>query len=59
MSGSFVKGLDGGTQKQVIRAIVNAQQDTYILVVVAGALAVLLSLFMKRERFFMAAGGAA
>jgi hypothetical protein len=32
---------------------------TYILVITAGSLVIVLSMFMKRERLFMAAGGAA
>jgi hypothetical protein len=44
---------------EVLKAIVSAMSKTYILVITAGSMVVVLSVFMKRERLFMAAGGAA
>jgi MFS family permease len=55
----FVQGLSDEVKGEVIEAIVAAMSKTYILVIVAGALVVVLSAFMKRERLFIAAGGAA
>jgi len=55
----FVKGLSDDVKAQVIAAIVAAMSKTYILVIVAGAVVVVLSAFQKRERLFIAAGGAA
>lgn len=55
----FVKGLSDDVKAQVIAAIVAAMSKTYILVIVAGAVVVVLSAFQKRERLFIAAGAAA
>lgn len=55
----FFNELSGTVREEVLRAIVTAMSKTYILVITAGALVIVLSLFMKRERLFMAAGGAA
>jgi hypothetical protein len=41
---------------EVLKAIVTAMSKTYILVITASALATTLSLGMKRERLFIAAG---
>jgi hypothetical protein len=46
-------------KREVLAAIVTSMSKTYILVITAGALTVLLSLVMKRERLFMAASAAA
>lgn len=55
---TFVADLSPEKKVEVVAAIVDAMSNTYILVITAGALAVVLSAFMKRERLFMAAGGA-
>ena len=55
----FVKSLSATVREEVLTAIVSAMSKTYILVITAGTLAALLSLAMKRERLFMAPGGAA
>jgi hypothetical protein len=54
-----VKSLSTAVQEEVMKAIVSAMSKTYILVITAGSLAAVLSLAMKRERLFMAVGGAA
>lgn len=56
---AFVKTLSPDVKLEVLTAIVTAMSKTYILVITAGALAAVLSLAMKRERLFMAAGAAA
>jgi len=56
---AFVKTLSDEKRAEVLTAIVSAMSKTYILVITAGALAAVLSLAMKRERLFIAAGGAA
>jgi MFS family permease len=55
----FVASLSEGVKLEVLKAIVSAMSKTYILVITAGSLVVVLSAFLKRERLFMAAGGAA
>ncbi|KAF4631405.1 hypothetical protein G7Y89_g6727 [Cudoniella acicularis] len=55
----FFQTLSGDAKILVIGAIVNAISKTYILVITAGALVVVLSFMMKRERLFMTAGVAA
>ena len=50
--------LSDDVRDQVIKAIVDALQQVYILVITAGAMAVVLSLFLKREKLFLQAGGA-
>lgn len=55
----FFNDLSGPVRDQVLKAIVAAMSKTYILVITAGALVTVLSLAMKRERLFVAAGGAA
>lgn len=57
--GQFVKTLPLEVQRKVLEALVEAQSETYVLVIVAGALVLVLSAFMKREKLFIAAGGAA
>ncbi|TGO39153.1 hypothetical protein BHYA_0059g00170 [Botrytis hyacinthi] len=56
----FVKNLTEIQQKEVIQAIVESMSKTYAMVITAGALTVVLSLLMKREKLFMSAamGGA-
>ena len=55
----FFYALSGTVRQEVLHAIVAAMSKTYILVITAGSLVLVLSLLMKRERLFMAAGGAA
>jgi hypothetical protein len=55
---AFVASLSDVVKMEVLKAIVTAMSKTYILVVTAGALATVLSLGMKRERLFIAAGHA-
>ena len=50
--------LSGDVRGQVIKAIVDALQQVYILAITAGAMAIVLSLFLKREKLFLQAGGA-
>ena len=55
----FIRSLNAETQAKVLNAIVNAMSRVYILGITAGALTIILSVFMKREKLFMKAGGAA
>ncbi|KAK0103229.1 hypothetical protein ONS95_005263 [Cadophora gregata] len=55
----FVAGLSPELQAGVLHAIVESMSKTYILVVTAGAVVLVLSAGMKREKLFMAVGGAA
>ncbi|KAF2704734.1 putative HC-toxin efflux carrier [Pleomassaria siparia CBS 279.74] len=48
----FTNSLDSATRSEVLGAIVRAIDKTYILVIVAGSLVSVLSLFMKREKLF-------
>ncbi|KAF7530665.1 hypothetical protein PCG10_000174 [Penicillium crustosum] len=59
-SSGFFKTLTKSQQTAALDIIVSAIDNVYVLLIVAGALGVLLSLFLKRERLFMeaAAGGA-
>ncbi|KAG8168203.1 hypothetical protein KVR01_003892 [Diaporthe batatas] len=59
-SSDLFKTLSEKQQKDALAIIVHAIDNTYILLNAAGALGVLLSVFLKRERLFMtvAAGGA-
>ncbi|KAF3797748.1 Efflux pump DEP3 [Colletotrichum gloeosporioides] len=59
VAGGFVQRLDDGVKGRVIDAIVDSISKTYILVMTAGALVALLSLFMKREKLFINASVAA
>ncbi|KAH6670424.1 major facilitator superfamily domain-containing protein [Halenospora varia] len=54
----FVASLSDAMKRSVLEAIVNAMGQTYILVIVSGAMVLLLSFAMKRERLFIAAGHA-
>ncbi|KAE8445897.1 hypothetical protein EG329_012676 [Mollisiaceae sp. DMI_Dod_QoI] len=56
---TFVASLSDSVKLEVLEAIVSAMSKTYILVITAGALTVVLSFAMKRERLFMVAGAAA
>ncbi|KAF7593904.1 hypothetical protein BBP40_010606 [Aspergillus hancockii] len=54
---AFFKSLAPDIREQVLRAIVDAQSKSYILVITAGALVTILSLLMKREKLFLAPSG--
>jgi hypothetical protein len=54
ISGDFVQTLPESLKRPVLDVIVGALSKTYILTITAGALAVVLSLFMKREKMFLA-----
>jgi Major Facilitator Superfamily len=56
---SFFNTLSPDVRQNVLHAIVKAMDNVYILVVTAGALTVILALFMKREVLFLEAGTAA
>ncbi|KAK1850500.1 MFS drug efflux [Colletotrichum chrysophilum] len=53
VAGGFVQKLDDGIKARVVDAIVDSISKTYILVMTAGALVALLSLFMKWEKLFI------
>lgn len=55
----FLHSLDPEISRQVLGAIVSAIDKTYILVIAAGSLVSVLSLFMKREKLFAAPAVAA
>ncbi|TEA21332.1 Efflux pump patC [Colletotrichum sidae] len=56
----FVKNLPPQVQQEILKAIVEALNLPYVLVIVAGGVVLVSSLLMKRERLFMqvTAGGA-
>ena len=54
----FFKNLSGDDKARVLTALVAALNKTYILGITAGAVALVLSLFMKREKLFMEASAA-
>lgn len=56
---TLVSSLLAAEKVKVESAIVDAMGETYILVIVAGALTLLLGLVMKRERLFLQPGAAA
>ena len=51
----FMKTLSPDPKTAVLEAIVEAIGETYILVIAAGSLVAVLSLFMKREKLFVSA----
>lgn len=55
---AFFRTLSDDIKAKVLHIVVEAISRVYILVITAGALAVVLSVFMKRERLFMEAAGA-
>jgi hypothetical protein len=55
-SSTFVTSLSDIMKTEVLKAIIIAMSKTYILVITASAFATVLSLGMKRERLFIAAG---
>lgn len=52
----FVQSLPVAMRQQVLDAIIEAMSKAYVLCITAGALAIVLSLFLKRERLFVAPG---
>ncbi|OQE23756.1 hypothetical protein PENSTE_c008G04708 [Penicillium steckii] len=54
-SSGLLQGLPENVRKEALHLIVKSMSHTYYLVVVAGCLAALGSLFMKRERIFVQA----
>ncbi|KAM5471061.1 hypothetical protein MferCBS49748_002252 [Microsporum ferrugineum] len=59
-SSSLFRSLSEHDQAQALSIIVDAISQVYILLIVAGGMGVLLSVFLKREKLFLevAAGGA-
>jgi hypothetical protein len=55
----FFSSLPGNTKDAVLYAIIQAMSKTYIGVIAAGALAIVLSLFLNRKRLFMMPAAAA
>ncbi|MCJ1386660.1 hypothetical protein MMC17_009786 [Xylographa soralifera] len=53
--GSFFETLSSADKLAVLEGIVAAVDKTYIMVIVAGGVSVLLSIFMKREKLTMEA----
>ncbi|KAI9677145.1 MAG: hypothetical protein M1829_002719 [Trizodia sp. TS-e1964] len=56
---AFFNTLDDGVRAQVIHVIVSSISKTYALGITAGCIAVVLSIFLPREKLFMETGGAA
>ncbi|KFY71779.1 hypothetical protein V499_08047 [Pseudogymnoascus sp. VKM F-103] len=52
----FVQSLPLEMRQKVLDAIIEAMSKAYVLCITAGALAIVLSLFLKRERLFVAPG---
>jgi hypothetical protein len=50
---SLVNSLPADTKAAVLDAIIGAMSKAYIGVIAGGALAIILSLFLKRERLFL------
>ena len=55
----LIDSLSETTQRLLLAAIVAGINDTYIMVAADGAVVVILSLFLKRERVFAAASKSA
>ena len=58
-SAEFFGNLEDNVRQEVIRAIIDNMKYVYALGITAGALLIVMSIFMKREKLFMKAGGAA
>ncbi len=56
---SFFSTLSDSLRAQILNVIVDSISRVYILAMTAGALAIVLSAFLKREKLFLEAGGAA
>ncbi|KFX90140.1 hypothetical protein O988_08328 [Pseudogymnoascus sp. VKM F-3808] len=52
----FVQSLPLEVRQLVLDAIIEAMSKAYVICITAGALAIVLSLFLKRERLFVAPG---
>ena len=52
VKGVLFHSLDAATRRFILEAIVAAVDNTYIIVIVAGCILVILSFFMKLERLF-------
>ena len=57
-SNSFFKSLAPDIRSKVLHIIVDSISRVYILGITAGAMAIILSFFMKREKLFMEMGAA-
>jgi hypothetical protein len=53
----FLKNLDVKVQAEVLHAILGGMKNVWILGMTAGALTIVLSLLMKREKLFMKYSG--
>ncbi|KAH0606582.1 uncharacterized protein H6S33_003416 [Morchella sextelata] len=53
---AFFESLDESKRGEVLHAIIEAMGKTYILVIVAGAVVTVGSIFMPREKLFLEAG---
>lgn len=51
--GSFFQSFNDAQKIAVQRALVSTISDLYIMIIAAGALALILSVFMKREKLFL------
>jgi MFS family permease len=56
VTGGFLDSLDDDMKKKVLEVIVAAMDKAYILVIVAGSLTAVLSLFMKKQKLFGGGG---
>jgi len=56
---TFIKSLSKTQQADVLKAIVDAMSKVWILGMTAGALVIVLSLLMRREKLFMKGAGGA
>ena len=53
--GSFFSTLSPDDRMQVLAAIVHSVDNVFIMIITAGALSLVLSVFMKREKLFVSA----
>ena len=53
---SLFQSQDANNQRRILEALVSTIDHVYIMVIVGGALAFILSILMKRERLFLKAG---
>lgn len=58
-SSGFFKSLDPSVKRAVLDAVAHAIAQTYILAIVAGALTIVLSIFLPREKLFLSSVAAA
>lgn len=52
VSGALFESLTDSQRMEVLKAIVDAIKDAYLLVLAAGCVSLFLAVFMKRERLF-------